>query len=196
MDPAAWLRQQLEHADVDLLREMVRAFADALMSADADAVCGAAYGAISAERTNRRYGYRRRDWDTRAGTIELSVPKLRTGSYFPLWLLEPRRRAEQALTQVIADCYLAGVSTRRVDKLVQQLALDGMPKSQVSALAATLDETVEGWRSRPLDAGPYTYVWVEALTRRSARRVASSTSRSCTPSGSTPTGTARRWAWT
>jgi hypothetical protein len=123
MDPAAWLRQQLEHADVDLLREMVRAFADALMSADADAVCGAAYGAISAERTNRRYGYRRRDWDTRAGTIELSVPKLRTGSYFPLWLLEPRRRAEQALTQVIADCYLAGVSTRRVDKLVQQLAL-------------------------------------------------------------------------
>jgi putative transposase len=166
MDPGAWLRQQLEHADVDLLREMVRSFAEALMSADVDAVCGAEYGTVSDERVNRRNGYRRREWDTRAGTIELSIPKLRQGSYFPSWLLEPRRRAEQALVQVIADCYLAGVSTRRVDKLVKQLGLDGISKSQVSELAKTLDATVEGWRSRPLDASPYTYVWVDALTQK------------------------------
>jgi putative transposase len=166
MDPASWLRQQLTHADTDLLREMVRSFADALMSADADAVCGAEYGRVSDERVNRRNGYRGREWDTRAGTVELSIPKLRQGSYFPSWLLEPRRRTEQALVQVIADCYLAGVSTRRVDKLVKQLGLDGISKSQVSELAKNLDETVEGWRSRPLDASPYTYVWVDALTQK------------------------------
>ena len=166
MDPAAWLRQQLTHADTDLLREMVRTFADALMSADVDAVCGAEYGAVTDERVNRRNGYRRREWDTRAGTVELSIPKLREGSYFPSWLLEPRRRAEQALVQVIADCYLAGVSTRRVDKLVKQLGLEGISKSQVSELAKNLDETVEGWRSRPLDASPYTYVWMDALTQK------------------------------
>jgi putative transposase len=166
MDPASWLRQQLEHADVDLLREMVRSFAETLMSADVDAVCGADYGTRSEGRVNRRNGYRRREWDTRAGTIELAIPKLREGSYFPGWLLEPRRRAEQALVAVIADCYLAGVSTRRVDKLVGQLGLDGISKSQVSELAKSLDETVEGWRNRPLDAGPYTYVWVDALTQK------------------------------
>ena len=166
MDPASWLRQQLEHADVDLLREMVRSFAEALMSADADAICGADYGTVTDQRVNRRNGYRRREWDTRAGTVELSIPKLRQGSYFPGWLLEPRRRAEQALVAVIADCYLAGVSTRRVDKLVGQLGLDGISKSQVSELATSLDETVEGWRNRPLDAGPYTYVWVDALTQK------------------------------
>jgi putative transposase len=166
MNPGSWLRQQLEHADVDLLREMVRTFADALMSADVDAVCGADYGAVTDERINRRNGYRRREWDTRAGTVELSIPKLREGSYFPSWLLEPRRRAEQALVAVIADCYLAGVSTRRVDKLVKQLGLDGISKSQVSELARSLDAIVEGWRNRPLDAGPYTYVWVDALTQK------------------------------
>ncbi len=166
MDPAAWLRQQLETADVDLLREMVRSFAEALMSADADAVCGAAYGQVSPTRVNRRNGYRPREWDTRVGTIELAIPKLRRGSYFPSWLLEPRRRAEQALVQVVADCYLAGVSTRRVDKLVQQLGLDGISKSQVSQLAKSLDETVDAWRNRPLDAGPYTYLWLDALTQK------------------------------
>jgi putative transposase len=166
MDPAGWLRQQLETADVDLLREMVRTFAEALMSADVDGVCGADYGVVSDDRVNRRNGYRRREWDTRAGTIELAIPKLRKGSYFPSWLLEPRRRAEQALVQVIADCYLAGVSTRRVDKLVKQLGLDGISKSQVSELAKSLDETVEAWRSRPLDARPYTYVWMDALSMK------------------------------
>jgi putative transposase len=98
--------------------------------------------------------------------VELSIPKLRQGSYFPSWLLEPRRRAEQALVAVIADCYLAGVSTRRVDKLVKQLGLDGISKSQVSELAKSLDALVEGWRNRPLDASPYTYVWMDALTQK------------------------------
>lgn len=166
MDPAAWLRQQLEHADVDLLRQMVIDFANALMSADVDAVCGADYGTVSEGRVNRRNGYRTRDWDTRAGTVELAIPKLRQGSYFPSWLLEPRRRSEKALVQVIADCYLAGVSTRRVDKLVGQLGIERMSKSQVSELAKNLDEIVEGWRTRPLDAGPYPYVWMDALSMK------------------------------
>lgn len=174
MDPASWLRHQLEHADVDLLRQMVVDFANALMSADVDAVCGADYGAVSDERVNRRNGYRTREWDTRAGTAELAIPKLRQGSYFPSWLLEPRRRSEKALVQVIADCYLAGVSTRRVDKLVGQLGIERMSKSQVSELAKSLDEIVEGWRNRPLDAGPYPYVWMDALaikTREGGRIV-------------------------
>lgn len=166
MDPASWLRQQLEHADVDLLRQMVVDFANALMSADVDGLCGADYGVVSDQRVNRRNGYRRREWDTRAGTVELAIPKLRSGSYFPSWLLEPRRRSERALVQVIADCYLAGVSTRRVDKLVKQLGLDGMSKSQVSELAKSLDEIVDGWRNRPLDAGPYPYVWMDALAMK------------------------------
>ena len=166
MDLAGWLRQQLEQASEDQLREMVRTTAQALLSADVDRVCGADYGTVSDERVNSRNGYRMRDWDTRVGTIELAIPKLRKGSYFPDWLLEPRRRAERALVQVIADCYLAGVSTRRVDKLVRQLGLDGISKSQVSELAKSLDEVVEGWRSRPLDAGPYAYVWVDAVTQK------------------------------
>jgi len=145
---------------------MVRTTAQALLSADVDRVCGADYGVVSDERVNSRNGYRTRDWDTRVGTIELAIPKLRKGSYFPDWLLEPRRRAERALVQVIADCYLAGVSTRRVDKLVKQLGLDGISKSQVSELAKSLDEVVEGWRSRPLDAGPYAYIWVDAVTQK------------------------------
>src|SRR3954452_21264044 len=108
MDVAGWLRKQLEQASPDLLRVMVKDFAEALMSAEVDALCGAAYGERSLERLNRRNGYRERDWDTRVGSIELAVPKLREGSYFPDWLLQPRRRAEQAFVSVIADAYLAG----------------------------------------------------------------------------------------
>jgi transposase-like protein len=121
MDVSAWLRKQLEQASPDLLRAMVRDFAEALMGVEADALCGAAYGERSPARVNRRNGYRERPWDTRVGSIELAVPKLREGSYFPDWLLQPRRRAEQALVSVVADAYLAGMSTRRVEKLVQQL---------------------------------------------------------------------------
>jgi putative transposase len=163
MDVTGWLRKQLEEAHPDLLRAMVKDFAEALMSADADAVCGAGWGERSPERVNRRNGYRERDWDTRVGSIELAVPKLREGSYFPDWLLAPRRRAEQAFVSVIADAYLAGVSTRRVEKLVQQLGVERMSKSQVSRLAKSLDAIVEEFRTRPLDGAPYVYVTLDAL---------------------------------
>jgi transposase-like protein len=163
MDVSGWLRKQLEQASPDLLRAMVQEFAEALMSAEVDALCGAGYGERSPERVNRRNGYRGRDWDTRAGSIELAVPKLREGSYFPDWLLERRRRAEQALVAVIADAYLAGVSTRRVEKLVRQLGIERMSRSQVSRLAQSLDAIVEDFRTRPLDGGPYPYLTLDAL---------------------------------
>ncbi len=164
MEPLAWLRKQLEEADVDLLREMVATFVQALMGAEADAVCGALYGERSTERVNRRNGYRARDFDTRVGTMSLAIPKLRSGSYFPDWLLTPRRRAERALVAVVAECYVKGVSTRRVDGLIKTLGIDGISKSQVSELAKSLDEDVAAFRSRPLDAGPYTFVWLDALS--------------------------------
>jgi putative transposase len=163
MDVQGWLRKQLEQASPDLLRAMVQEFAEALMGAEADALCGAAYGERSPERLNIRNGYRERGWDTRVGTIELQIPKLRTGSYFPDWLLQPRRRAEQAFVSVIADAYLAGVSTRRVEKLVQQLGVERMSRSQVSRLAKSLDQTVADFRSRPLDGAPYPYLTLDAL---------------------------------
>jgi hypothetical protein len=121
---------------------MVKTFADALMSAEADALGNAEYGQISDERVNHRNGYRPREWDTRAGTVELAIPKLRSGSYFPHWLLERRRRAEQTLISVVATAYLLGVSTRRVEKLAESLGVTQLSKSQVSAMAKHLDEHV------------------------------------------------------
>ena len=156
------LRKLLEESDVDLLRTLVKQIVEALMGAEVDAVCGAAHGERHPERVNRRNGYRERAWDTRTGTIELALPKLREGSYFPDWLLTPRKRSEQALTAVIADMYLAGVSTRRVDKLVRTLGIDGISRSSVSRLAASLDEIVEAFRSRPL-TGAYPYLQLDAL---------------------------------
>src|SRR6185503_13238657 len=164
VDPAALLEQQLQGASPDLLREMIATFANAMMSAQADQVCGAGYGERSPERTNRRNGYRAREWDTRAGTVELAVPKLREGSYFPDWLLTHRRRAEQALVTVVATAYLLGVSTRRVEKLADQLGIKSLSRSQVSEMATHLDAQVTAFRERPLDAGPYTFCWVDALT--------------------------------
>src|SRR6516162_7130210 len=163
IDVSGWLEEQLAQASPDLLRSMVQTFAEALMGAEADAVCGAAYGERSAERTNIRNGYRRRDWDTRAGTIDLAIPKLRQGSYFPDWLLERRRRAETALVTVVATSYLLGVSTRRMEKLVETLGITRLSKSQVSEMAKDLDAQVEAFRTRPLDAGPYTFVAADAL---------------------------------
>src|SRR5256885_5589912 len=163
VDHAGLLREQLESASPDLLRAMVKTFAEALMSAEAEAICGAPYGQRSEERVNSRNGYRPREWDTRAGTVELAIPKLRSGSYFPDWLLTYRRRAEQALVSVVATSYLLGVSTRRVEKLVEQLGVASLSKSQVSEMAAYLDAQVEAFRNRPLDAGPYTFVWCDAL---------------------------------
>ncbi len=165
-DSLGWLQEQLSAASPDLLRAMVASFAQALMSAEADALCGASYGERSEERTNSRNGYRAREWDTRAGTVELAIPKLRQGSYFPDWLLERRRRAEQALISVVATSYLLGVSTRRVERLVEQLGITRLSKSQVSEMAKALDAQVAAFRNRPLDAGPYTFVWIDALTQR------------------------------
>ena len=166
LDALEWLRKHLEQDDTDLLREMVLSFAERLMSAEADAMCGAGYGERSAERVNSRNGYRHRALDTRAGTVDLAVPKLREGSYYPGWLLEPRRRAERALTQVVCQCYVEGVSTRRVDDIVKAMGIEGISKSQVSVMAKELDAMVEAFRSRPLEAGPYTYVWLDAVTQK------------------------------
>ncbi|MGH7722562.1 MAG: IS256 family transposase, partial [Candidatus Dormibacteria bacterium] len=166
MDPLTWFRKQVEAADADLLREMISTFAGALMSAEADALCGAPYGERTSERVNTRNGYRERSWDTRAGTIDLAIPKLRQGSYFPDWLLEARRRSERALVAVVAECYVRGVSTRRVEGLVQTLGIERLSKSQVSVMAKELDEMVESFRDRPLDPAGYPYVWVDALTQR------------------------------
>ncbi|MFI7470003.1 IS256 family transposase [Nonomuraea sp. NPDC049646] len=164
--PEQWLAKQIQTGDPDLLRSMVKTMAETLLSAEADSLCGAGYGERGDERTNRRNGYRTREWDTRAGSIELAIPKLRSGSYFPDWLLERRRRAEQALISVVATSYLLGVSTRRVDKLIEQLGIKHISKSQVSQMAKTLDEQVEAFRTRALDARPYTFVWLDALTQK------------------------------
>jgi putative transposase len=167
MNAAGLVRKHLEaDGGGDLLAGMIKVFADALMSAEADALCGASYGEVSPERVNVRNGYRDRDFDTRAGTISLAIPKLRRGSYFPDWLVEPRRRAERALTAVVAQCYVEGVSTRRVDDVVKAMGIEGISRSQVSRMAAELDEQVAAFRNRPLDAGPYSYVFLDALTQR------------------------------
>lgn len=166
MDALAWLRKQLDDDGNDLLAEIVREFAQRLMAAEVDALTGAGWGEQSPDRVNHRNGYRARPFDTRVGTIDLAIPKLRRGSYFPDWLLDPRRRAEKALVAVVAECYVRGVSTRRVDGLVKTLGIESLSKSQVSRMAAELDEVVAEFRNRPLDAGPYTYVWMDALTQK------------------------------
>lgn len=132
VDLSGWLDEQLAQASPDLLRGMVKTFAEALMGAEADAICGAPYRERSEERTNSRNGYRRRDWDTRAGTIEWAISKLREGSYFPDWLLERQRRAEAALISVVAACYL-GVSTRRMDRLVHRRPVPARPRELIIA---------------------------------------------------------------
>lgn len=168
------IRKQLEDADGDGLREMVRVLAEALMSAEVDAVCGAGYGERSPERMNHRNGSRRRRWDTRVGSIDLKIPKVRRGSYFPSTLLEPRRRSEKALLNVVTESYVLGVSTRKVERLVEQLGLQGISRSQVSEIAKQLDETVEDFRSRPLTGRTYPFVWLDALVikiRRGGRVV-------------------------
>ena len=164
IDPAQFLNEQLSQASPDLMRDLLTTFVNALLSAQADAVCGAGYGERTPERVNSRNGYRHRDLDTRVGTLDVAVPKLRTGSLYPEWLLERRKRAERALTSVVATCYLLGVSTRRMDKLVQTLGITGLSKSQVSVMAKELDEHVEQFRTRRLEeSGPFTFVAADAL---------------------------------
>jgi putative transposase len=167
VDPARLLGEALAEASPDLMRGLLQTVINALLSADADAVVGAEYGRVSPGRTTQRNGYRHRDLDTRVGTIDVAVPKLRKGTYFPEWLLERRKRSEAALITVVADCYLAGVSTRRMDKLVKTLGIDSLSRSQVSRMAAELDEHVEQFRHRPLDtAGPFTFLAADALTMK------------------------------
>jgi len=168
VDAGAWLGKHLEADDVDqdLPRAMLGAFAEALMSAQASMQCGAGYEERSDERVNSRNGYRHRPWDTRVGTIDLAVPKLRQGVYSPEFLLTPRRRAERALVSVVCQAYVEGVSTRRVDDLVKAMGIEGISRSEVSRMATELDGTVAEFRNRPLDTGPYRYLWIDALTQK------------------------------
>lgn len=163
IDPARFLDEHLAQASPDLLRELLAATITTLMSAEADAVCGAPYGAVSDQRVNSRNGYRHRDFDTRLGTLDVAIPKMRTGSYFPDWLLQHRKRAERALVSVVATAYLLGVSTRRMERLVESLGITRLSKSQVSEMAKDLDAQVAAFRARPLDGGPYTFVAADAL---------------------------------
>src|SRR5689334_18819646 len=162
------LRELLEKgSDATLLREMIGFAAQRLMELETEALCGAGHGERSETRANLRNGYRDRDWETRAGTVELRIPRLRKGSYFP-GFLEPRRMAEKALTAVIQEAYIQGISTRSVDELVKALGLEGISKSQVSRLCEDIDERVQTFLQRPIE-GDWPYVWLDA-TYVKARR--------------------------
>ena len=157
------IRKWLEEDADDMLREMLRLFSQLLMGADADQLCGAERGSRSPDRVNHRNGYRPRRWDTRVGTIDLMIPKLRKGTYFPDFLLEPRRRSERALVNVIAESYINGVSTRKTEKLVEAMGIVGISKSQVSEMAKSLDEIVADFRNRSLEDLEYPIMWLDAM---------------------------------
>lgn len=155
------LRELLEKgSDATFLREMIGFAAQRLMELETDGLCGAEHGERSDSRINHRNGYRERDWETRAGTVELRIPKLRKGSYFPAFL-EPRRTAEKALTAVIQEAYVQGISTRSVDDLVQAMGCTGVSKSQVSRLCGEIDERVNAFLARPIE-GDWPYLWLDA----------------------------------
>ena len=165
MDLLELMRKRGMDGDVDFLREALRVLVEEIMEADVSSRIGAGYGERNPERVTQRNGYRSRAWDTRVGTMDLHIPKLREGSYFPS-LLEPRRRSERALLAVIQQAYVEGVSTRRVDDLVKALGCEGISKSQVSRICQELDGVVESFLGRPLDGGPYPYLWLDALTQK------------------------------
>jgi putative transposase len=154
-------------ADADLVRELLAFASERLMAAEVDQLTGAAAGVRSPDRINHRNGYRERGWETRVGRIELAIPKLRKGSYFPAFL-EPRRTAEKALTAVIQEAYVHGVSTRSVDDLVKALGGTGVSKSQVSRLCAEIDERVNAFLSRPIE-GSWPYLWIDATYLKSRK---------------------------
>src|SRR5260221_7953077 len=162
------LRTLLEKgSDTTFLREMIGFAAQRLMDLESEGLCGAGHGERSAEGRNQRNGYRDRDWETRAGTVELRIPKLRRGSYFPAFL-EPRRLAEKALTAVVQEAYVQGISTRSVDDLVRAMGMEGISKSQVSRLCGEIDERVRTFLDRPIE-GEWPYIWLDA-TYVKARR--------------------------
>ena len=162
------LRQLLEKgSDATFLREMIGFATERLMALETESLCGAAPGERIESRTNQRNGYRERDCHTRAGTVELRIPKLRHGSYFP-GLLEPRRMTEKALTAVIQEAYIQGVSTRSVDDLVKAMGMEGISKSQVSRLCADIDERVDAFLTRPIE-GDWPYVWLDATYVKTRR---------------------------
>jgi transposase-like protein len=165
MDLLELLRKRAADADMDFLREAMGVLVHAIMEAEVVSMTGAGYGERTTDRLTQRNGYRMRPWDTRVGTLDLRIPKLREGSYFPS-LLEPRRRSERALLSVVQQAYVEGVSTRRVDDLVKALGCEGISKSQVSRICQELDSVVEAFLSRPLDGGPYMYLWLDALTQK------------------------------
>jgi len=160
-------------ADADLLREMIQFVAQRMMEMDTESLCAAAYGERSPERANSRNGYRERLWETRAGSVDLKIPKLRKGSYFP-GFLEPRRTAEKALAAVIQEAYIQGVSTRSVDELVKAMGMHGISKSQVSRLCTEIDERVHAFLGRPIE-GDWPYLWIDAtyVKVREAGRIVS-----------------------
>ena len=206
MDLLELLRKGGMDGDVDFLREALRVLVEGIMDAEVSSRIGAEYGERSPERVTQRNGYRSRAWDTRVGTMDLHIPKLREGSYFPS-LLEPRRRSERALLAVIQQAYVEGVSTRRVDDLVKALGCEGISKSQVSRICQELDVVVDGFMGRPL-GGPWTLPLTSAWWwRRPSMARASGRSSGWTwvrvktaPSGwpsyaRCPPGASAGWSW-
>lgn len=165
VDLLGLMRKRAEDGDFDFLREGLRVLTQGIMDAEVTVQIGAGYGERTPARVTQRNGYRERPWDTRVGTMDLRIPKLREGNYFPS-LLEPRRRSERALLAVVQQAYVEGVSTRRVDDLVKALGCEGISKSQVSRICEELDAVVEEFLTRPLDAGPYLYLWLDGLTQK------------------------------